>query len=514
MQKLEYVIRNLDPVNFSEKSGDAVLSETKKFIPGSAIRGACAAQYIKEKQIKKDAHLDDGFNRLFLSGKVRFLPAYPCCSVELLKSGYRPIVIPVSIMKSKLQRDDNNYIDVALDNDVKAGYKKVNGFAMFKTNDSSAEFIKADTRTGIEFHMARNDAEERICGGSINKNIFNYEYIEPNQYFVGSILYDDDVTFEEIRNVFKKELCLGRSKTAQYGKCECFILTADSEKSKEIGDYSCLYFKTPYIPETEWQNIKNPVEELITALQESGINISYTSGKIIATSEIVNGFVGVWNLKRECVNAISAGSLVGVEIGQDKQNLDKLRDILAQGLGCRTEDGYGQLELWKPFSEISFSEAPKEVLKCVLDEDVKARARVILEKRLFVELHKQCEMDAKSLYNVSAKHILKRIESLMGSGLTKYAIQSQIENMENTAQANLKNIGLKGSTVYDMLVGSSEAPYDFNILLKKMSIDDGQSLFKEIDFEYDNELAEKIYKEYWLWTMRFAAKKGGNSSGK
>lgn len=514
MQKLEFVIRNLAPVNFAEKSGDSVLYETKKYIPGNALRGACAAAYIKAHAIQGDAHLDSGFAKLFLSGKVRFLPAYPCHSLELLEQGYRPMALPVSLMKSKRQREVKNYIDVAGNEKIESGYKKIPGFAMTKLTPTGAEFIKVDAKTSIEFHMSRNDSEERITGSSIKGNVFNYEYLEPRQYFAGSIIFDDDIAPEEIKELLQNDLYLGRSKTAQYGKCECQILPSGSAKVMPAVAVGFLYLKTPYIPETEWQNMAVPVQEIITALQDAGVEISCPQQKIFAASEVINGFVGVWKLKRASVNAVSAGSLFAVEIGQSEANLAKLQEALLQGLGSRTEEGFGQIEVWNALTSIEFAEAPKPSFAYSLDENVKSKARDIMEKRFFIELHKQSEADAKAIYNVSTKHILKRIESLMGSGLSKAAIQSQIENMEDTAQANLKNMNLKGCYIYDLLVGMADAPYCFNELLKKMNIENGQKLFKEIGFTMDAELEEKIYKEYWLWTMRFAAKKGGSSNGK
>ena len=54
LKRIDYLITVKDPVIFAEKSGDNVLFATKKYIPGSAVRGALAASYIDAK-IKKAA---------------------------------------------------------------------------------------------------------------------------------------------------------------------------------------------------------------------------------------------------------------------------------------------------------------------------------------------------------------------------------------------------------------------------------------------------------------------------
>ena len=46
MRRIDYLIENLSPVNFSEKSVDSIYYATKRFIPGSAVRGALAGRYI------------------------------------------------------------------------------------------------------------------------------------------------------------------------------------------------------------------------------------------------------------------------------------------------------------------------------------------------------------------------------------------------------------------------------------------------------------------------------------
>lgn len=122
MQIIEFLIKTEAPVAFAERSNDNILYATKNYIPGSAVRGALANKYIKSFKLETP-HNDENFYNLFLSGKVRFLPAYPVISENLTEN--EVLVMPLSVMRSK---DGKKYIDLSGESNVMPGFKKLTGF--------------------------------------------------------------------------------------------------------------------------------------------------------------------------------------------------------------------------------------------------------------------------------------------------------------------------------------------------------------------------------------------------
>lgn len=89
----------------------------------------------------------------------------------------------------------------------------------------------------IEMHMSRNAEIERIKGSSSDGKIFNYEYIEAEQFFKGSFIADEDIAgkfADMLQKINSSVVYLGRSKNAQYGKCAFRVLTKNIKMQKYL----------------------------------------------------------------------------------------------------------------------------------------------------------------------------------------------------------------------------------------------------------------------------------------
>ena len=143
MQIIEFLIKTEAPVAFAERSNDNILYATKNYIPGSAMRGALANKYIKSFKLETP-HNDENFYNLFLSGKVRFLPAYPVISENLTEN--EVLVMPLSVMRSK---DGKKYIDLSGESNVMPGFKKLRGFLQ----NADSKYYMPEGELKIEMHM-------------------------------------------------------------------------------------------------------------------------------------------------------------------------------------------------------------------------------------------------------------------------------------------------------------------------------------------------------------------------
>lgn len=516
MKKIEYVIETLAPVTFAEKSNDSVMYTTKTYFPGSAVRGAIAQAYITSKNLQ-DAHLDETFYELFLAGKVRFLPAYPIGEEDSEK--LNPTVIPLSIMRSK---DGKSVVDISGDKTLNTGYKKLQGFAVMSQYGDCLRLAKVNVNVKTEFHMSRNSDSERITGSSKDGNVFNYEYIQPWQYFKGYLLADDECT-EKLMQVLDKikYLYFGRSKNAQYGKCSIRFTVKDVEicGPEKESEHVYLYALTPYIPYEDWNRVNdvafNLFNDIEAKLKQKGIDvrINHNDVKLFTASEDIDGYVSVWQLKKAREKAVAAGSLIEFKYSADKDCLTQLQDVLLQGLGKGREDGFGQFRIWQAQEKISMEMLSYNNEKCVVCAAVQERCQKIMQDLILNEIKIKSVEDTSSdklKLNRSSNSILKRVEHLMDSSKTKEQIQNEIRfDFKKTAQNNLRSIKLEWVSLYDLLTESDGAavPYSGINWLQRLDITTAQAEeIKSITgniFEVDKDVA---YKTYWLWFCRHAVR--------
>lgn len=513
LKKIAFVLENIDPVLFPERGADNILFTTKHYIPGSAIRGALAKLYIAKHNLQ-NAYEDETFFTLFLSGKVRFLPAYPLGSKELEQG--ETLVMPLSLMRSK---DKSQTVDLTSAAELKAGFKKLTGFVV----KQQEKLYQIATEAKIELHMSRGGDSERLTGSSKDGNVFNYEYLAAGQLFKGAYVADDDVA-ELLAQVLKEldvnTLYLGRAKSAQYGKCLYAELKAQEEKAPALGEKLYLLAQTPYIAFGSWQRVEAAARELLSELEQRlGVQLTKDNLKIYAAVESIDGYVGVWQAKKQAERALSAGSLIELKL-QGSVDAKALQSALAQGLGKNVEDGYGQFVIWQPLAQpLLTDELPDEKQKnIVLSEQVKRTAQQILRTKLLQLVREQAACDAQSerlkITAANAHNILKRVEGLMDSGKSKSDIQQIIKmDFKTTAKNNLRAIKYKGDALYDILVESDahSLPYsgiDWSqkLKLQESSMKNLQKLLGSKAFTLDADDADEVYREYWLWFMRHAVK--------
>lgn len=510
LKKLEFVLENIDPLLFAERGADNILVTTKRYIPGSAIRGALVHLYINAHKLQ-NAYEDATFFDLFLSGKVRFLPAYPIGCRELEQGD--AFVMPLSLMRSK---DKTQTVDLTAAAENKAGFKKLQGFVVKKDN----KLYQIDTDVKIELHMSRSGAGERITGSSREGNVFNYEYLEPGQLFKGAYLADDDAAelLEKVlRELNVESLHLGRSKSAQYGKCLYAEMPAKEAQQATLGDKLYLLAQTPYIAFGSWQRVEQAAAELLGELEARlDGEVAKDGLQIFAAAESIDGYVGVWQAKKQAERALSAGTLIELHPNGAIDSA-KLQAALQQGLGKGTEDGFGQFVIWQPLSKPELAEKlpQKQQKNIVLSNEVKKTAKKVIRERLLQEVRQQAAQDAQSkdlkINAANAHNILKRVEGLMYSGKTKRDIQMIISmDFKDAAKKNLTAIKYKGDALYDILIEGpghklpySDMDWTRKVKMSKGSLKELQKLIGSNAFELD---ADEVYREYWLWFMRHAVK--------
>lgn len=516
MRQFEYVIENLAPVCFTEQSGDNVLYETRRFVPGSSLVGALAAKYINKNHIV-NAHKDPVFKELFLSGKVRFLPAYPCT-----KDGVKSLPLPMSLM---IHKDGMTLADYAAGKEFAPGYKKLAGFGIVDEADKTLSMLSA--RVQFEFHMSRASESERLSGSSNDGKVFNYEYLEPFQYFYGTVIADDDLSdaaMKAIAELLSERVGLGRSRSAQYGKAE---FTFMGEKAPQKIDFNegrlCIYAYSAFIPSENWTRADELALYIADALNNELVNsgseakLSKENIGIFAAGEALEGFVGVWNVKRERKNVLSSGSLFAFDvIDFDDDALAVIDNRLCKGFGERIAEGFGQFRIWTPLKD----SADKTWQKVALREKsstipsldaVKVDALTIIAGRIMQEIRLQAKNDVLSMtISDKGKGTLKRIEALADSDKDKSEIMAAVSDFRKTARDNLFKMRLNGKPVLHMILEEENLtqPYDGIDWMNRLGLSSKAvaSLKADLGISDMPFTENEVFKEYWLWFARHGAK--------
>ena len=396
MEQVKITITVKSPTLIASSSTAGVLTATRGSIDGRILRGVFASHFIKSHNLGKEAHKHQEFMDLFY-GDLRFVSAYK----DTVKGTSFPA--PLSLQRNKHPKANDSVTDLFTGEDL-VGYKGVKGFIVQDGNNCSLVPIE----TAIRLHMSRSSEKERIQGRSKDGNIFNYEFLEPNQVFVGTVIGPKTALEAFVRQFPKKLDCyIGRSRYTEYGHCEVEIgeiTSIPAPESKEKPVYIRLH--TPLLLGNE--SIVNVIGD---AVQEIGADISIDG--VHASYQEEQNFNSIWGVRSNSESAASAGSVIKLvkTSGWTQENLSKLQHILYNGMGSRVQEGYGQGRLWTPgeFKMVKLEE-PKITGVTSLHQSTKELTRKILEKQVILNARLRAANDVdtyiKPRFNVGgqAKH--------------------------------------------------------------------------------------------------------------
>ena len=159
MKKMDVRIEVLSPIVLSTAGNSTIMTETRKSISGSVLRGIFAHRYIEAKKLGAAADQDEDFREIFFEGS-RFVDCNPVCK------GERSIVPPLSLRKEKEGAGGKDVPGVQdllfADSGTAKGYKSFGGVNTITVKEN--KIYRAGIKTMINFHMSRNGEEERLKG--------------------------------------------------------------------------------------------------------------------------------------------------------------------------------------------------------------------------------------------------------------------------------------------------------------------------------------------------------------
>lgn len=148
MHEIRFQITSLSPLILPFSTGDPNMVGTLKYIPGTALRGIFAKQFIKQKNLK-NAHQDDTFYRWFLKGDITFTNAY-ITSRDEYDNVFFNYPIPLSVQKKK--RGTSIFDLIFEDEDFEEQTEPIEGYGRFESSTLYMESVI----TCLNFHHARD----------------------------------------------------------------------------------------------------------------------------------------------------------------------------------------------------------------------------------------------------------------------------------------------------------------------------------------------------------------------
>ncbi len=547
MEKIDVIVETLSPVVLSASSNSTIMTDTRKAIPGTVLRGILAERFIHCRKLGREAHQDESFCRLFFKN-LRFVDANPS------KEGQRSFVLPLSMQKEKAKsgKTVSNIQDLLKTVNPEDGYKSFRGQAILK--DGKLQTVDLDT--SISLHMSRSDETERLVGSSQSGKIFNYESIDAGQVFQGSILGEKEDLNALVQSLDLEDGVMdcqvGRSRYTQYGTCRIRFLSAvslDAPSMKDIRDNGVLLrLDTAYLPVPGY---RGTADNLLQAVADAMGSEKFSVLHVYAAAEEVENFVGIWKMKHPRQYGLAAGSVFLLERRDGtwtEDDLERLGNILYQGIGIRREEGFGQLRVW-PWQEYELF-APKEKpeegedkTRPPLPDGLKGQVKNILRKRILEQLRIYAGEDVEAMRGLNGStHFFARLLDMLERSRHADSVRDALEQLlsresshrdsrihdkekERTPfERKLTGIEVRGISLEEYLHPGSgnkriPMPYEKPVgrswqedlgekgecgqLLQELGMD-GNS-FRLDDGEY--------FYEYWHGVFRLARKKAAKAKG-
>ena len=518
MHRLKFSIKTLSPIVLTSTSNSTVMTETHLTFGGSIIRGILASHFVEVQRLGEAAHKDKNFREIFF-GNLKFLPANP----EILNQ--RSFVLPLSLQKGKAGTPDGDKIlDLLIADKAPRGYKTFRGLGVLKDK----KFYTAQVKTNIFMHMSRSGDKERLAGRSVDGQIYNYESIDADQNFCGEIIGDKKV-LKKLLGGLKSDggkitAYVGKSRFTQYGKClVTFGDIEDLDATQIDSDKIFLRLDTPLIPVDDcFIGAKSILQSEVA--DKLGDNFSI--GKVFASGVEVENFVVNWGMKRPRVQALAAGSVFELQMPDALSDFDKkfLIEKLFEGLGTRTEEGFGQLRIWTPEDNLTVDKPAAVAIakpKKFSDDTIKLAKKILtahLLEQVRIYAHDDAE-DLRSQLNLRGNmtHFFTRLSEIL-SNVDK---KNQRENFKARLESEIRRGSLfeehlnnlymaNGQKFLNVLTGRAPLPHEVGDLLRDSAL---VKVRGEIDFTGKDFSDDDFFSEYLTNYLRFARKIAAASKG-
>ena len=331
---LSYQLKNSQPLMLG--SNDDQASET--CIRGQRVLGVLAGTYLASKETSAQ---DQTFVDLFLAGQAIFTNLVP------YKNGqaYYPAPLFLNQLKKtkKIVNTQFSYTgDANEEYDPSNGNqpKKLKGKYVFFDDKNRADIAE------VEQTMIYHHSHYKKNADGVEGILYTQSAVQENQCYTGQVYVKEQYASVVKDLLEKSEFCFGRSRSAQYGKC--VLLNKIENKNIEKVFFNGKKGQTVMVTllsDGIFQSTKGTgysiyYDDLQKAVaEELGIEADQTEQEkfhsMIQTKEL-NGYQTMWNLHKQTVPAVAAGSVFVYRLQSDIK-------ITKRFIGEKNLEGYGQI---------------------------------------------------------------------------------------------------------------------------------------------------------------------------
>lgn len=347
--KITYRIRNNNPLMLSGSSDSC----SESYINGTSVMGVFAKEYLKDGTPNDKEFLD-----LFLNGTTIY------SNLTLTKKwddkywvDYYPVPLYINELKKTkklvniaVPRQENTEEDMEYSTQNGNQQRKLKGKMLGEYKNETEDkpksiFDVCEPQKEIIYHYSKEKKKNTDDG-----TLYYLEVLEAGQCFSGSIITDKKYKEIILTILNKGVFFFGKSKSAQYGLCQIeqdSIIIEDYKYVSQINANAeetiivTLLSDGIFIDEDGIYTVNsNEIRKYIgksIGLEEENINTD-SQYAYLQTKEIT-GYNTVWNLKKQAVPAVKAGSAVLFKI-------KKGADIkYTEYIGEKNGEGFGQCKI-------------------------------------------------------------------------------------------------------------------------------------------------------------------------
>lgn len=354
MKTIHYRVTLKEPTILTSVDGEPNSAISYDFIPGAVMRGFFIGEKMRRDNIRELDPKHESTHRLFFSNQTRYLNLYP-----VINNG-RSLPVPVSWHKKKYG-DESAIYDYAVRNGESNTTDKMSSLSGFADYHPTSRREEVGRATIYKPERILNVHTQRARRSPDEQQVYRYDALAPGQTFQGMILcqYDEDADtlYGLMQN--NQQIHIGGARSAGYGLAQIEVQTDWNmdewwEVSHQLDTTIVLTLLSDVILRDEYGQYSPTLDAFKQAFNRYGITFDHRDDDYIAIqTTLVGGFNRKWGLPLPQTPAIKRGSVV--TLANVHYNEDELRKLLWNGLGERTNEGFGQIALnWQRSETVQF----------------------------------------------------------------------------------------------------------------------------------------------------------------
>ncbi|MBG1271225.1 type III-D CRISPR-associated RAMP protein Csx10 [Nostoc sp. WHI] len=406
MKKINLEIKALSPLAIGRKKPGGNISEAETFIPGSVIRGAVAGQILKEAN--QEIEEGDDFHKLFLSeNPAIFQNAYPAMIERSDKAQLEVRILPSTVLSSKSNpgfkyKKNHGVFDTLIDRFCADSYNhiydpncpidggRVDTFTGFYSQIDGKYYSHSTsnrllTRVGI--NRRRATSEEQVL---YSIEVLNESKEQKKQLviYTSTILVPDDLadSLHTFIETHQDNFRLGGSSSRGLGKVK-ITAKKQSDIKSNVDDRINQFNQKLRIRWNEWGNIFGKISEILNNqtyftidLQADAILTENWRRTTVISQDMLQQFTDVddsslrlksaysshdyrsgwnaaWGLMKDVELVTNRGSVYLFSTENKDLWLKAWEDLEVYGIGDRTSEGFGQVQICNEFHLVFREEA-------------------------------------------------------------------------------------------------------------------------------------------------------------